>query len=1503
MNNGKLQRWLQYSLEGTSTDKMYRLVLLEENPLLRCEILGELKQYIHEAHEDFRRYYRELLRCPLNPFEEHPAVDLINKYPGILDMDTLKGYFGEVFAAIVAQFFSPFGIDDWEVPAFLFRNHRDAFNHILIMNETGREAGTIPGRTGDDFLAFQRDGTGRIRRILYCEAKCNREHRSDSIGNAFEKVGQPVIVDLSQIITVLKDQQTPAAQQWIYALQIAQFSNQYERCNLVSYICGDRPKHKRMWLPKDSPHEKYTSQDILEAVETHLDEIETFVREVYPLDGASGDTMQPDHKQDDNAPAISDREVLELAADLRRNLAGSTFPRTFSKLYSQHTRLEARQPGLLNWTEAETQECLDDAIRLIEAALTERDGGNKNWQEGTRRAGEILEWLSHPRLNSEGLPTRLLSAAAYQLAGYPAMSTGILNTSSTEAHESQILKYLLKADFPRLLTELAKYWAQTMPTGRTDQHIQWDSPEELNTILNLRIVKETMGALGIFCASMRWGDEPRMYRAVDKMKSIGNLLLHSYDPYSWLLARLCAEVAVVYDSTSKRHNLLPLSESMSKTGQTALERYLRQCYYYNKSLAWPSQVKGIEKLLEGKSFALCTPTGSGKTSIAELAILQSLFTEPSDGDNTSLLTNPAPLVIYLVPSRALAAEVESALTRVLKKLNEPPIIVTGLYGGTDWGPTDAWLTSTDQTVLICTPEKAEALIRFLGPHFLKRVSLLVVDEAHSVQFDPKIKNATKKLQEAENRPLRLEALCSRLFTYLDGKQERIIALSAVARGIERPLTEWVTGQPNAEPTESTYHSTRQLIGKLEYLHDRRFIIKYDLLDGANLKYLENKKTEQPYIPDPVPQLPHSEDYGTGPEIQVRPYLFWAAIHMAAQGEGELQHSVLISVTQHINTFAKEFLNLLEKTWANIPLPIFFQPPQDKERAELWENCLLTCADYFGKDSHEYKLLERGIVVHHGRMPGRLARLLTDAVQDHIVYLVIATSTLSEGVNLPFQTILIPSLLRGNDPVSEREFVNLAGRAGRPGYGTEGRTLVLYDGSRSYGTKRYRDAYDNLVKSLQAQGEAAQNVMHARSPLAELLDRLEVTYRSIPGVGGSGNFQQWLQQTEPLKIRQDLDEYNGLNAIETLDTIDSLLLSCIVEAEQLAKEEISADSMEERLREIWQRSYAHYASQEEKHLQEIFLTRGRALKERIYPTARWRKKMYHTSLPPRHGNLLIELFPSFKRNLEKGREYARWDQDTKLGFIQDLAAELTSLPKYKLSKEQINKVSWRKILQWWLNPTSATYKTPDDISSWYEYVSNNFGYRFNWGLGSIVALAADEALGEGYLEPSLENWPLLELPWIALWLKELIIWGTLEPVAAYLLSKNMEYTREGAESAAKVYLKDNSTQEITDELLNPYAIREWATRRYYTDRSLLAYEAPENIAVKLTQDFSKLETHLWRVLPVQIDKTLNWFDPSGTLLATSGIPSTWSDSYLVNYDFKLDPNECTVSPESYLTFRQ
>src|SRR5258708_38401624 len=107
------------------------------------------------------------------------------------------------------------------------------------------------------------------------------------------------------------------------------------------------------------------------------------------------------------------------------------------------------------------------------------------------------------------------------------------------------------------------------------------------------------------------------------------------------------------------------------------------------------------------------------------------------------------------------------------------------------------------------------------------------------------------------------------------------------------------------------------------------------------------------------------------------------------------------------------------------------------------------------------------------MPGLMARYLTEVIQERIVHLVLATSTLSEGVNLPFETILIPSLLRRGNRLSVQEFGNLVGRAGRPGYGTEGTSLVLMENEpapsrqnrEAWAVRQARKRYFDLVDEL------------------------------------------------------------------------------------------------------------------------------------------------------------------------------------------------------------------------------------------------------------------------------------------------------------------------------------------------------------------------------------------------------------------------------------------------------
>lgn len=490
---------------------------------------------------------------------------------------------------------------------------------------------------------------------------------------------------------------------------------------------------------------------------------------------------------------IYDEEAVQSAREVRETFAGGPLPAPIARLYSQHTRLSTGQPSLSHWTLRDSFQRVNDAVRLIEAALVERDAGDAAWTRGMLRGAEILEWLAHPENGLENIPLRLLAAAAYQVAGYPARAMGLIDSAPASSSESLILAALLRADFPILVRRILVFWRQGRQTRFTDAPRNHDQEaDRINDSIGEAATIETVRAFGVLCSELRWGEEIRLQSALNKLRSISSLFLHSNDPYSWLLARLCAEIMAVYRGTSLRATGSQLRAEMSRDGLAVLERYFRSAFLGGRSIAWPSQIAGVTRLGRYESFALCTPTGSGKTVVAELAILQALFHRDEDngvGDDLSDPSFRAPIAMYLVPSRALAGEVEAKLTRAIRRISQPPVVVTGLYGGTDWGPTDAWLTVSDRTVLICTYEKAEALIRFLGPLFVSRLKLLIIDEAHSVNFDG---YGVDELRTGDARALRLEMTATRLLSALAGTNARVIALSAVAAGIQDKLA---SGRP------------------------------------------------------------------------------------------------------------------------------------------------------------------------------------------------------------------------------------------------------------------------------------------------------------------------------------------------------------------------------------------------------------------------------------------------------------------------------------------------------------------------------------------------------------------------------------------------------------------------------------------------------------------------------------------------------------------------------------
>lgn len=1156
---------------------------------------------------------------------------------------------------------------------------------------------------------------------------------------------------------------------------------------------------------------------------------------------------------------------LALANSAEEKLAKTKLLPQFAKLYSQFTKLNADGEGI-NWSTNETASRTEDAILLVQTGILLKASGNLGYKNCFRRAAELFEWLDHPRLNTNEIPMRLLAAALYQLAGYPARAGGVLNKMKDS--ESEILRLFLKGQFASLFKCISTFWSQ-------NQQRQGLNHNEVDTYgwIQSGIINETLSAVGILNSELRWGLEVRTSQAMDKLDAISKVLMDSSDVYSWLLSKLFADVAREYIGKSMRSLISEVGLDINTDGQIAIERYLRLSYSQQKVIAWASQEQGVRQLSQQSSFALCTPTGSGKTTVAELAIISNLF---------SISRGSSSLIIYLVPSRALAVEVETKLSRILRRISDERIIVTGLYGGTEWGPTDAWLTSDQRTVLICTYEKTDALIRMLGTAFLSRVSLLIIDEAHNIQFN----GTSFELQTANSRPLRLEGLAMRLFRHLEDQNCQKIALSAVVSATDESLAEWITSERDSEAIKTSYRSTRQLIGRLECMNNRGYQIRYDLLDGQELKFNEGGRDNIPYIPSPFPPCPPAEAWETpksGLEVRIRPHVLWAAANLAASDtEGG---AVLISITQNIDWYTKDFWELLSETWAHIELPPYFSPPVEAGKKKLWERCLGSCEDYFGVQSLEYKLLNKGIIVHHSKMPGLMSRCMVEAVQEGIVSIVLATSTLSEGINLPFRTILIPSLRRMKDTLPVQEFKNLVGRAGRPGNGTEGRALILMLETANDPNRR---KYGGLLHELVNGGSSVGN-----SPMIKLMELLKEKWMLISGSRSQDDFFSWLEITAPLdEFGQELSD-----SVQTLDSLDAILLAAISE---IGMSEMDDDVLEQNLQTYWRKSYAHFSAIIENDFEEIFVRRGKALVNTIYPDNVQRRKLYKTSLPPSAGNRLLEVYPDMVSALNAGSGYLQMSRAQKLDFIRGIMMKIGEIPRFKYEERRYKKIiNWQERLEWWLSPTLALSKPqPKDISIWHDYIRKNFVNRFNWGFGSIIGLVFEQYYQETGTPPSLENWSSTGLPWIAYWMKELIDWGTLDPVAAYILSIGLKHTRQDAEAMALNYYSESAVDD-PNELLNAISIRGWAEQFQSPNEELQSSPA---LVINCQLISDSVETlGLTKVLPVTMLQDILWVDAGGFELAKSQKPENWSEEFITVYDFILNPSLKTINSSHYLKF--
>ncbi len=138
-------------------------------------------------------------------------------------------------------------------------------------------------------------------------------------------------------------------------------------------------------------------------------------------------------------------------------------------------------------------------------------------------------------------------------------------------------------------------------------------------------------------------------------------------------------------------------------------------------------------------------------------------------------------------------------------------------------------------------------------------------------------------------------------------------------------------------------------------------------------------------------------------------------------------------------------------------------------------------------------VRRGVAFHHAGLPVDVLDAIEEAIRADELRAVVATSTLTDGVNLPVRTVLISETMWDGQQAGSRldapRLLNAIGRAGRAGRETEGWiVLALPKGEDAADFERLTPDEDSLeARSTMLADEALASLAEAEALLAQTAD--------------------------------------------------------------------------------------------------------------------------------------------------------------------------------------------------------------------------------------------------------------------------------------------------------------------------------------------------------------------------------------------------------------------------------
>ncbi len=429
----------------------------------------------------------------------------------------------------------------------------------------------------------------------------------------------------------------------------------------------------------------------------------------------------------------------------------------------------------------------------------------------------------------------------------------------------------------------------------------------------------------------------------------------------------------------------------------------------------PSQQEALAKNLldpQREAVVLQMPASSGKTLMAELAILQTL-----SGYGKSR-------VVYLTPTRALATQVRRTLGADFAELD---VDVTAAGSAFEEDPFEQALLDEISGVVVSTPEKLDLLLRSRTDWFVG-VRMIIVDEAHL-------------LKDGE-RGARLELLLANIRR--EHPHVRLLLLTPFVENA-KDVAAWLS-QDRGRDVEVQWRPSRLIIGLATVkgrLKKRRIEIEWK--EPHRASKLSN--TSMPLTEAERTRLSES------PSAQTK-----------AVTIGRRLHSLGPALMMFPSSRIKAEEAALEMSKERTDVDASLAPPEFRVAIALASN------DY-GDESELVQCLKKGVAFHHSALSGELRYLVERLAAMGTLDFIAATTTLAQGMNFPVSSVVVHSVHKPlNGPLSPGEFWNIAGRAGRVGLSERGVVVFASSDHREH-WERYTEYLSEKIESALAEAIA------------------------------------------------------------------------------------------------------------------------------------------------------------------------------------------------------------------------------------------------------------------------------------------------------------------------------------------------------------------------------------------------------------------------------------------------